>query len=125
MRKWVPQGDCFVGDEIVQIILPSSFQHTVLQIAHDRVAGHLGVRKTYERILRYFYWPCLNRDISAFVKTCHTCQLTGKPNLMIKPVPLYPVTEQPFEHPQMDCVGPLPRSKAGSNFMLIVYEQKA
>lgn len=71
VRKWVPQGDCFVGGEIVQIVLPSTLRLAVLQTAHDGVAGHLGVRKTYDPVMRHFYWPRLNRDISAFIKTCH------------------------------------------------------
>ncbi|XP_030271930.1 uncharacterized protein LOC115581177 isoform X1 [Sparus aurata] len=122
VRKWVPHGECFVGDEIVQVVLPLKRRPTVLQIAHDGVSGHLGVRKTYDRVLRHFYWPRLKKDISAFIKTCHTCQLTGKPNQVIKPAPLYPipVAEHPFEHLIVDCVGPLPRSKSGSNFLLTV-----
>lgn len=98
MRKWVPQGDCFEGDEFLQVVTPSSVRQTVLEVAHDGVAGNLGVRKTYDRVLRHFYWPRLKRDISAFVKTCHTCQLTGKPNQSTKPAPLYPITvvDQPF-----------------------------
>ncbi len=111
-----------MGDEMVQIVLPTSLQPVVLQTAHDGTAGHFGVRKTHDRVLRHFYWPSLRRDISAFVKTCHTCQLTGKPNQVIKPAPLYPipVAKKPFENLLIDSVGPLPRSKAGSTFLLIV-----
>ncbi len=47
VRKWVPQGDYFVEDEIVQIVLPSTLRLTVIQTAHDGNAGHVGVRKTY------------------------------------------------------------------------------
>ncbi len=73
--------------------------------------------KTYDRILRQFYWPRLKKDI----RTCHTCQVTGKPNHLLKPVPLSPiaVTSKPFEHLIIDCVGPLPPSK-GSAYLLTV-----
>lgn len=43
-----PRGTVFWGDEIVQLVLLSSLRLTVLQTAHDGVAGHLGVRKTYD-----------------------------------------------------------------------------
>jgi len=48
--------------------------------------------------------------------------MTGKLNQNIKPVPLYPIPAivQPFEHLIIDCVGPLPHSKAGSNYLLTV-----
>lgn len=53
VRRWVPHGDNFVGDPNMQIVVPSKFHHTVIQTSHN-LAGHLGVRKTYDRILRYF-----------------------------------------------------------------------
>lgn len=73
-----------------------------MKTSHD-VSGHLGLSKTYDQIL----WPR---------------QLTGKPNQMLRPVPLQPipVTGQPFEHLIIYCVGPLPHSKAGSTYMLTV-----
>ena len=117
MRKWVPSGDCFVGEAIYQTVVPGKFRELVLGVSHGDVAGHLGVRKTYERILRHFLWPRLRGDVSAFIKTCDTCQRVGKPNQSIKPVPLFPVpaVSLPFEYLIIDCVGPLPRSKSGFN----------
>ena len=67
-----------------QLVVPSSLRKIVLETAHDD-AGHMGVKKTYDRILRYCYWPRVKRDIASHVKTCHVCQLTGKPNQAIKP----------------------------------------
>ncbi len=94
----------------------------MLQTSHGDVAGHMGVRKTYDRILRYFFWPRLKRDVAQFIKTCHTCQRTSKPNQVVKPAPLYPIPAigQPFEHLIIDCVGPLPRSKSGHSYLLTV-----
>ncbi|KAL2094915.1 hypothetical protein ACEWY4_009634 [Coilia grayii] len=82
----------------------------------------MGVRKTYDRVTRHCYWPRIKRDIAAHVKTCHVCQLTGKPNQMPKPVPLRPISPapRPFEHLVVDCVGPLPRSKTGCIYLLTV-----
>ena len=66
--------------------------------------------------------PTLKRDVAAFVKTCHTCQIVGKPNQSIKPAPLHPIPAvgQPFERLLIDCVGPLPPSKSGSMHLLTV-----
>uniref|UniRef100_A0A674E7Q6 Gypsy retrotransposon integrase-like protein 1 n=1 Tax=Salmo trutta TaxID=8032 RepID=A0A674E7Q6_SALTR len=122
MRKWMSHGSCFLGEAISQVVVPVKLRELVLTTSHNDVAGHMGVRKTYNRILRHFFWPGLKRDVSEFIKTCHTCQLTGKPNQAIKPVPLFPipVLSQPFEYLIIDCVGPLPRSKKGSNYLLTV-----
>lgn len=67
LRKWVPQGEHFIGDPIYHVVVPQKFHDVVLQIAHDD-AGHLGVRKAI------FYWP---HYVSAYIWSCHTCQLTG------------------------------------------------
>ncbi len=86
------------------------------------MAGHLGVRKTYDRILRHFFLPCLKHDVFLFIKTCHMCQLMSKPNQVVKPAPLYPIPAvgQPFEYLIINCVGPLPWSKSGHSFLLTV-----
>lgn len=121
MRKWVPQCDDFVGEPVYQVVVPTKLRNIVLQISHDQ-SGHLGVRKTYDRILRYFFWPKLKRDVSSYVKLCHVCQVTGKPNQGISPAPLCPIPAigQPFEHLIIDCVGPLPPSKTGAIYLLTV-----
>lgn len=105
-----------------QIVVPAKFREVVLKTAHGDVAGHLGVRKTYDRVMKYFYWPKLKKEVAGFIKTCHVCQLTGKPNQMLKPAPLYPIPSmgKPFEHLIIDCVGPLPPSKSGCAYLLTV-----
>lgn len=121
VRKWVPQGFDVLGNPVFQIIVPTKFREKVLSCSHDQT-GHLGVKKTYNHILRYFFWPRLKRDVATHIKTCHTCQVTGKPNQTIKPAPLRPIPaiENPFEHLIIDCVGPLPKSKSGSQYLLTV-----
>ncbi|XP_039531236.1 uncharacterized protein LOC120481582 [Pimephales promelas] len=122
VRKWIPHGSDFAGDPILQVVVPEKYRSLVLESSHDKFAGHFGVRKTYDRILRHFFWPKLKKDVSQYIKTCHTCQLIGKPNQKIKPAPLFPIpaVSPPFEHLIIDCVGPLPRSKSGSIYLLTV-----
>ena len=121
VRKWLPHGDSFVDNPVFQVVVPSKFRGEVLKTAHDQ-SGHLGVRKTYKYLLRYFFWHCVRRDVSGYIRMCHTCQMTGKPNQGIPPAPLYliPVVEQPFEHLIIACVSPPPRSKSGSSYLLTV-----
>ena len=80
------------------------------------------LRKTYDRVVRRFFWPKLRKDDSWYIKSCHVCQLTGKPNQKIPVAPLQPIpaVSNPFEHFIVNCVGPLPRSKAGHPFLLTV-----
>lgn len=103
------------------MVVLARFQQGVLQAAHDQL-GHLGISKTYNYILRYFFWPRLKRDVSSHVKMCHTCRVAGKPNTFLKPTPLSPIPEisQPFEHLIIDCVGPLPLSKSDGNYLTVM-----
>ena len=108
---------------LFQIVVPISFRDNVLSIAHDHhFAGLLGVNKTTDRILRHFFWPGIKKDVVRYCRTCHLCQVTGKPNQVIPPAPLQPipVTSEPFEHVILDCVGPLPRTKSGNQWLLTI-----
>lgn len=62
----------------------------------------------------------MRSDVTSYCKTCPTCQIVGKPNQFVPPAPLQPipVKGEPFEHVLVDCVGPLPRNKAGKQFLL-------
>lgn len=113
-------GD-FVSDAIFQLVVPAKFCSLVLKVAHDD-SGHFGVRKTYLHILKHFFWPRMKRDVAAYIKTCHVCQVSGKPNQHGKPAPLQPIVAvgEPFAHLIVDCVGPLPPSKSGCKYLLTV-----
>ncbi len=122
LRKWTYNAEGGLTEPIIQVVVPVSLRNTVLESAHGGVSGHFGVNKTYQHLLQYFYWPRIKSDVRQFIKTCSTCQLTGKPNQKMKPVPLFPIPamEQPFQHLLVDCVGPLPPSKSGSVYLLTV-----
>lgn len=34
----------------IQVVVPGTFRQAVLQLSHEGVAGHMGVRQTYDRI---------------------------------------------------------------------------
>ena len=125
MRKWSP-AECDnseKGDTVYQIVVPTVHRREVLELAHDLpMSGHLGIRKTYNRVLQHFYWPGLKRDVSKWCKECHTCQLGGKPNQNIPQAPLHPIPvfDEPFSHIIIDCVGPLPKTKSQNEFLLTI-----
>ena len=124
MRKFrppdVPSSESW--NVIHQIVVPLCYRDMVLSIAHDHLGGHLGVRKTTDKVLRYFYWPGVSSDVANYCKTCHICQLTGKPNQVIPTAPLQPipVVGEPFSNVQIDCVGPLSKTKSGKQYLLTI-----
>ena len=125
MRKWRPP-DVGVEEEwkvVHQIVVPKVYRQEVISIAHDHpMSGHLGVTKTYNRILNHFYWPQLRKDVAEYCKSCHTCQMVGKPNQKPPVATLHPIPafDEPFSRVIIDCVGPLPKTRSGNQYLLTI-----
>ena len=106
-----------------QIVVPPNCCTDVLKLGYATpMAGHLGVNKTYQHILNHFYWPGIKENVRQFCKSCHECQVVGKPNqgipiALLKPIP---VIEEPFSRVTVDCVGSLPCTKADNQYLLTI-----
>ena len=125
MRKRRPPDVSAVDEWTVnhQIVAPRIYRPEILNLAHETpMSGHLGVNKTYHKILNHFYWPGLKSDVSQHCKSCHTCQMVGKPNQTIPKAHLQPIPafDEPFSRIIIDCVGPLPKTKSGCQYLLTI-----
>jgi len=59
------------GQRVCQLCVPTSRRDSVMRLAHDSVfSGHLGERKTRERIRLSFFWPQLRQSVRQYVNTC-------------------------------------------------------
>lgn len=64
-----------------------------MQLAHEgTLAGHLGVKKTVQRLRRSFWWPCIALQVASCVRRCHTGKIVDKSNQRIPVVPLLPIS---------------------------------
>ena len=111
---------------VEQIVVPSRFRDIILLRAHeDHFSGHFGIRKTMNRVLKCFYWPSVKKDVSRHCKTCHSCQIIGKPNRPIEKAPLLPIPSigEPFKELVIDIVGPLPRTRSGHEYLLTIIDR--
>ena len=119
-RRWVPRGQ---PEEAVteQLVLPKQCRRTVLQLAHSiPLGGHLGKKKTADTVLKRFYWPSLYRDVADFCRSCSACQKSGRRRVPASPMVPLPIIGEPFQRMAMDIVGPLPRSRSGNRFVLVL-----
>ena len=94
-----------------------------MSLAHETPrTDHLGVNKTFHKILNHFYWPGVKADVTNYCRSCHTCQVVGKPNLVISKAGLQPIPafDEPFSRINIDCVGPLPKAKSGNEYLLTI-----
>ena len=125
MRRWRPPDVPANAKWAVhsQVVVPKPYRLQILSMAHETpLADHLGITKTYDKILQHFYWPELKKDVTQFCRSCHTCQMIGKPNQTIPKANLQPIPafQEPFSRILVDCVGPLPKTKTGNQYMLTI-----
>ena len=96
-----------------------------MEIAHDSfVGGHMGIKKTSDKILSNFFWPGLKDDVKRFSRSCDVCQRTvNKGQVYRVPLQITPVIDEPFKRVAIDLVGPIhPPSEAGHRFFLTLVD---
>ena len=109
-RCWRPQGSQ-AGDvrQCEQLVLPRQCRQLVLHLAHNvHMAGHLGITKTKDRVLRRYYWPGIFRDIAEYCRACEVCQRSVPRRPARAPMILMPLIPEPFQRITIDLVGQMP-----------------
>src|SRR5215469_13673362 len=108
-----------------KLLVPKNLRMNLLTIAHDMpMSGHLGTKKTLERINRVFHWPNINDNVRRFCESCEICQKTF-PKGMIKKVPLgkMPIIDVPFKRLAIDLIGKInPASEEGHTYILTLVD---
>ena len=125
MRKWLSLESPADGEWAVnhQIVIPQIYRSEIFSLTqHTPMSGHLGVNKTYHKILNPFYWPGLKTDVSNYCRSCHKCQVVRKPNQVIPKAGLQPIPafNEPLSRIIIECVGPSPKPKSGNEYLLTI-----
>ena len=56
------------GKPVKQVMVPVQLR---LEVAHGSImGGHLGIKKTTDKIQSAFYWPGIQGDVTRFCKSC-------------------------------------------------------
>jgi len=98
--------------------LPQKYRETVMELAHDIPAsGHLGNKKTHERVLQYFFWPGIFTDVANYCRSCGECQKTGSKGRVVN-LHIPPMVE-PFCRVAADVVGPLSLTECKNRYILV------
>ena len=112
-----------IRDIVTQIVLPVDLRARVMEVAHDSIwAGHLGTRKTQDRILNHFFWPGIYSDIRRYCQSCNLCQKLDGTKPTRAPLISVPVIGKPFQRVAIDIVGPLSKSRRNNRFVLVAID---
>jgi hypothetical protein len=106
-----------------QIIVPSRLQSLVLHDVHDaETAGHLGIRKTFDKLIRKYYWTSCHKDTVEYCKTCEVCQKRNNPSTTARAPMISIPVHRAFQRVAIDIVGPFRPTKRGNTHILTCME---
>ena len=108
-----------------QVVVPQPLRQQVMNVAHSSIlGGHLGVKKTTDKITSNLYWPGIHSDITRFCQSCDICQRTvAKGNVSKVPIEKMPLIDTPFKRVAVDLVGPIyPPSESGHRYILTLVD---
>ena len=99
------------GENRTVLVVPETDFEDIFKAYHNNpIHGHVGFKKTLEKLRQRFYIPQLPKKLNKFIQRCYNCQISnprvGKlpGNLMPIPIP------GAWERVALDVVGPLPPS---------------
>jgi Integrase zinc binding domain len=108
-----------VSSGVMRPLVPAAFRRQIFNAVHS--LAHPGIRASRRMISSRYVWPNLASDVPAWCKDCTECQrakVTKQPAAAVQPIPVPAVR---FSHVHVDIVGPLPVSKEGFPFLLILF----
>ena len=109
----------------LQLVIPESFREKVLRLAHETLmSGHLGIKRTMDRVITEFFWPGVCSDVSRFCNSCDICQRTIQKGRVTKvPLGKLPLIDTPFKRVAVDIIGPIePRFQRKSRYILTMID---
>ena len=105
----------------MQFIVPKAIRDTVLTQMHNSIlSGHLGRKKTVEKILQRYYWFQLREHVYRWIQRCDICAKNRLPTKKTR-APLGSMTVgATMDRWSTDIVGPLPETPRGNRYILVV-----
>ena len=105
-------------------VVPDSMQEEVMTGCHDcPTAGHLGQKKTLDRVKLSFIWHELSTDVGIYVRSCPICNKNKKSNVKPRARLGSFRAGAPMERVHMDILGPFPPSESGNRYILLMIDQ--
>ena len=107
-----------------QLVLPANLREGVMEVAHDSIlGGHLGGKKTLDRVTSNFHWPGVADNVQRYVQSCDICQRTIPKGRNVK-VLLgdMPIIGTAFEIVAIDLVVPLVKSHRKHRWILTMID---
>lgn len=117
------EDDITRDDSEWKLVVPESNRSEVLAEAHDDTqAAHGGVDKTLSRLSTRYFWPGIYKDVFQYVRKCETCQKIKVSQQKQVGLLGQRFIDEPWSVVASDIMGPLPRSKTGMCYLLVIQD---
>ena len=103
-----------------QPVVPQGFRQQVFDAIHGLV--HPRVRATTRLVSNRFVWPGLATDVKEWSRQCVACCRAKVTHVEHSGVEKIPIPGVRFSHVHVDLVGPLPASRDGSTYLLMMID---
>ena len=103
-----------------RLYVPLSFRRNVFDTVHN--LAHPGVKATRKLLTQKYFWPNINKDASAWARSCVPCQKSKVHRHTKAPLGTFAAPDGRFSHIHIDIVGPLPQS-AGKQYLLTIVDR--
>ena len=108
-------------DSYVQVIAPMEWHKDIVKQMHDSpMSGHLGVKKTKEKLLQRYYWFKLKQDVKLHIKMCDICAADKTPTKTPRAPMGHLKSGGPWDTLAIDYLGPFPKSESGNKYILVM-----
>ncbi|CAG2220722.1 unnamed protein product [Mytilus edulis] len=103
----------------LQLIVPQILKKDILVMSHNTpYSGHMGVKKTIEKMKTVFTWYKMSQDITEHIQNCTICnKIKGTGKKPKAPLMDYRVG-YPLDRIGIDIIGPLTLTKKKNKFIL-------
>jgi hypothetical protein len=105
----------------LQFVVPRAMRDEVLYQMHNSLlSGHLGIKRTREKVLQRFYWYGVRDDVNNWVAKCDICGAVKTPSKKPK-APLGDMkVGASLDRLATDILGPLPGTARGNKYIMVV-----
>jgi len=104
------------------LVVPRSLQREAVGMCHDiPSSGHQGIARTKARVKERFFWFRRSKEVARYVQRCLECSSNKSGNKGRHPRVMNHAGA-PLEKVHMDFLGPLPKTKEGNEFVLVLVD---
>ena len=111
------------GQVLSLLCVPPPLVKDVIVNCHEATtAGHLGEKRTLDKIRLRYFWPKMSKQVIQHVRSCVECQMRKR--TLERPAGFLTSinSNRPFERIGIDLIGPFPRSTTMNKHIIVAVD---